>query len=147
MLLCAPSGVRPVNGLRAPTSSAAVTKISSPQTIGEEWPSPGSSIFHFTFFVSLHSRGGFPCSATPVPSGPRHWPHCFIGSNPWPSATPGNIDPIAAKRNAKDQGAMFRQKNIVIRRGCPVLDAFSTRLAKRISQASIDTANPYSFRT
>ena len=60
---------------------------------------------------------------------------------------PGNNDPIAAKRNAKDQGAMFRQKNIVMRRGCPVSGAFSTRLAKRISQASIDTANPYSFLT
>ena len=108
---------------------------------------PGISIFHFTFFVSLHSTGGFPCGATPVPSGPRHWPPCFIGSNAWPSAPPGNNDPIAAKRNAKDQGAMFRQKNIFMRRGCPVSGAFSTRLARRISQASIDTANPYSFRT
>jgi hypothetical protein len=41
---------------------------------GLEWPRPGISTFHATFFVSLHSVGALP-GATPVCAGPRQWGH------------------------------------------------------------------------
>src|SRR5688572_3630212 len=40
--------------------------------MGVACPSPGMGTFHLTFFVSLHSIGGLPPGATPVPSGPRN---------------------------------------------------------------------------
>ena len=59
--------------LRGSVSTAVRMKMRSPQTIGVELPRPGRSIFHLTFFSSLHSVGGLPREAKPVPSGPRHW--------------------------------------------------------------------------
>ena len=41
--------------------------------MGWEWPAPGISVFHETFFVSLHSRGMPVSSEIPWPSGPRNW--------------------------------------------------------------------------
>ena len=139
-----PSGVRPVNGLRAPTPSAAVTKTSSPQTIGEEWPSPGGSIFHFRFSSRSIQQAGFRVVPLlfqrPPPLAPAHRIQ-RLAKRP-----PGNNDPIAAKRNAKDQGAMFRQKNIYAARMPSVGCIFNT-----LGQAHIPGfhrhANPYSFRT
>src|SRR5690242_3869360 len=43
------------------------------QTTGVAEPLPGIRTFHFTFFVSVHSTGGFARGATPLASGPRHW--------------------------------------------------------------------------
>ena len=44
----------------------------SPQTIGEDAPRPGMSIFQRMFSVSLHFRGGLALVDTPVANGPRH---------------------------------------------------------------------------
>ena len=79
MLLCAPSGVTPVNGFFMPVFSAVVTNTKFPQTTGDEWPRPGSLVFQRMFFVSLHSTGGSAFGAAPVASGPRHCPHCASG--------------------------------------------------------------------
>ena len=48
-----------------------VRKTLSPQTIGDEWPSPGTAILQAMFSVLLHLVGmPFPV-LTPSPLGPR----------------------------------------------------------------------------
>src|SRR5262245_757478 len=79
---CAPSSFtgwmspyRPTFSVAAPDSETAlVRKIRSPQTIGLEWPSPGTSVFHSTFLPDspFHSVGGFP-ALTPEAAAPRNW--------------------------------------------------------------------------
>ena len=59
-------------GQRLTVGDGEVTNMRSPQTMGVECPSPGRSVFHRTFLVSLHSTGGLAYGATPVPKGPRH---------------------------------------------------------------------------
>src|ERR1041385_640652 len=49
----------------------------SPQTMGEDQPTPGISIFHATFSLEDHLSGGAASSATPSEPGPRNcgqWP-------------------------------------------------------------------------
>src|SRR5918997_1593536 len=53
-------------------SIAVVRKTLLPQTIGEEWPRPGTAAFHLRFLVALHSTGRFFSGETPEPSGPLH---------------------------------------------------------------------------
>jgi hypothetical protein len=53
-------------------SIEVVRNILLPQTMGEEWPRPGMGVFHWTFFVPLHSVGRFFSSDTPWPDGPLH---------------------------------------------------------------------------
>src|ERR1044071_947174 len=53
-------------------STAVVTKILLPQTIGDECPRPGIVVFHFMFLAAVHSEGRFFSSETPCPEGPRH---------------------------------------------------------------------------
>src|ERR1041385_6320471 len=53
-------------------STAVVTKIRLPQTIGDECPRPGRAVFHFMFFAAVHSEGRFFSSEIPCPEGPRH---------------------------------------------------------------------------
>src|SRR6266850_1240172 len=67
--LCVTPGVRP--GTLSP-SSAVVRKILFFQTIGDEWPRPAISVFHFILLTSLHSVGRPVSVDTPWPSGPRH---------------------------------------------------------------------------
>jgi hypothetical protein len=43
------------------------------QMTGDESPRPGTSAFHLTFLVSLHSIGGDALAAVPFPVGPRQW--------------------------------------------------------------------------
>src|SRR5262245_60291855 len=83
---CAPRGRRPPRGACwaspcTPTGTADETNTRSPQTIGDELPRPGISTFHLTFFVSLHSSGGFAVDETPVAWGPRHWAQNRIASD------------------------------------------------------------------
>src|SRR5262245_15247214 len=59
---------------------AVIRKMRSPQMTGDALPRPGTSTFHLTFLVSLHSDGGLPSGATPVPSGPRNWCQFFVRS-------------------------------------------------------------------
>jgi len=40
-----------------PSPAAVVRKIRSPQTIGDEWPRPGTVTFQITFSVSDHLSG------------------------------------------------------------------------------------------
>src|ERR1043165_424340 len=54
-------------------SIEVVRKIFFPQTIGEECPRPGISVFQIIFFEPLHSSGRFFSLETPAPPGPRHW--------------------------------------------------------------------------
>src|SRR5689334_5482525 len=53
-------------------SMSAVRKMSLPQTIGDEWPRPGSAVFHLMFLSTFHSVGKLVSAETPVPSEPRH---------------------------------------------------------------------------
>src|ERR1044072_689962 len=53
-------------------STAVVTKIRLPQTIGDECPRPGIAVFHFMFLAAVQSEGRFFSSETPCPEGPRH---------------------------------------------------------------------------
>src|ERR1043166_2296249 len=55
---------------RLPVLIALRIKTLSPEMIGVLVPSPGILVFHFTFFVSLHSVGGSPVP-TPFCDGPR----------------------------------------------------------------------------
>lgn len=56
---------------RKPPSQAVVRNTRSPQTIGDDVPSPGSCVFQRTFFSALHTAGN-PCSReTALPPGPR----------------------------------------------------------------------------
>src|SRR5262245_29310694 len=57
---------------RVPSSYAVVKKIRSPQTIGEEWPRPGTAVFHKIFSVADHLSGYPEPDANPCPEGPRH---------------------------------------------------------------------------
>src|SRR4029079_11253347 len=80
--LCVCRGFLPPCGActSAPVAAAgtAVSKNTrSPQTIGDADPRPGISVFHRTFFVSLHSTGGSAVFDTPVAWGPRHWGQYF----------------------------------------------------------------------
>src|ERR1700722_20389024 len=49
-----------------------VTKIRSPQTIGDDHPEPGTSTFQITFSVADHLSGSAGSSTTPVDPGPRN---------------------------------------------------------------------------
>ena len=76
--LCSPGSYRP--GIGCTSSSAAltavVTKMWSPQTMGELQLRPGMSIFQAMFSVSLHRSGRAGSSATAPAAGPRnpgHW--------------------------------------------------------------------------
>src|SRR5262249_38161726 len=53
---------------------AVVTKIRSPQTMGDDTARPGSSIFQTTFvpLVASHCTGGLVPSPMPDPDGPRN---------------------------------------------------------------------------
>src|SRR5260221_13120314 len=44
-----------------------------PTTTGDDHPCPGTSIFHATFFVVLHSVGTPVEVDNPCPVGPRNW--------------------------------------------------------------------------
>jgi len=48
-----------------------VRKIRLPQTMGEEWPSPGTAVFHTVPSLSLQRVGGFFSRLVPSPRGPR----------------------------------------------------------------------------
>ena len=52
-------------------SIAAVTKMRSPQTMGDECPL-GSSVFHAMFLFGAHSVGSCFSVEMPCPAGPRH---------------------------------------------------------------------------
>src|SRR6185436_20873480 len=54
-----------------PPSVAAVTKTLSPQTMGDDQPSPGSAVFQATFVDASHFRGRSASSTRPCPVGPR----------------------------------------------------------------------------
>src|SRR5262245_55201623 len=56
----------------ASPSIAAVTKMRSFHTIGDECPL-GSSVFQATFLVADHSVGTFASLEIPWLPGPRHW--------------------------------------------------------------------------
>jgi hypothetical protein len=58
--------------LRTPVPICDVTNTRSPETIGDETPSPPIDAFHATFSVALHVDGRFFSSLAPVPRGPRH---------------------------------------------------------------------------
>src|SRR5215813_14627159 len=58
-------------GMTSP-SMDVVRKILSFQTIGDEWPRPGSAVFHTMFLFTPHSSGRFFSSETPRLCGPRH---------------------------------------------------------------------------
>src|SRR5687768_1717541 len=58
-------------GTSAP-STAVVTKILLPQTIGDECARPSIAVFHLIFLVGLHSEGRFFSLEMPEPSGPLH---------------------------------------------------------------------------
>src|SRR6266540_1771687 len=49
-----------------------VRKILLSQTIGDEWPRPGSAVFQTMFLSAPHSTGRLFSSDTPMPCGPRH---------------------------------------------------------------------------
>src|SRR6188474_1291698 len=55
-----------------PVPICDVTKTRSPDTIGDDTPSPPIAAFHATFSVALHRTGRFFSSVAPVPRGPRH---------------------------------------------------------------------------
>ena len=55
-----------------------VTKTRCPQMTGDDRPLPGISTFHLTFFVLLHSVGGFSLDSRPITS--RSTPMAPIGS-------------------------------------------------------------------
>src|SRR5687767_12572959 len=59
----------------------------SPQTIGDDQPWPGITVFHRTLFVVLHVSGGVADSATPIAPGPRNCGHPSTRSATacWPS--------------------------------------------------------------
>src|SRR5512139_637963 len=78
----------------------------SPQTTGEPEPRPGTSTFHRTFFVSLHSIGGSALGPTPVLSGPRHCPHADAADDADCADIAENAD--AAATNASDAAAVRR---------------------------------------
>src|SRR5579863_8147755 len=63
----------------APT--AVVTKTWFSQMIGDERPCPGTSAFHLTFLVVLHSVGGEALGAVPFPVGPRQWAQFDAGAD------------------------------------------------------------------
>src|SRR5439155_23323699 len=69
-----------------PIGTADTRKRRSPHTIGEADPRPGTSTFHRTFFVSLHSSGGLALRDTPLAYGPRHcaqffsWDGCAVNT-------------------------------------------------------------------
>src|SRR6059058_1393575 len=54
-----------------PFSKAEVRKIRSPQMIGDDWPTPGSWIFHTTFSAD-HFTGRLVSVLCPFCCGPRH---------------------------------------------------------------------------
>ena len=55
-----------------PPSIDVVRKTRSPQTIGDEWPRPGTGVFHAMFLPGDHSSGYDASGEMPRPSGPRH---------------------------------------------------------------------------
>jgi hypothetical protein len=68
---CARRGWFP--GLRTPVPICDVTKTRSPNTIGDDTPTPPSGARQTTFSVAFHVTGRFFSSVAPVPRGPRHW--------------------------------------------------------------------------
>ena len=114
MLLCAPSGIGPMNGLPRPVRSAVVTKTKSAHTTGDECPKPGKGVFQIIFFPSPHSTGGFPFGADPVANGPRHCPHCSRGSTPWTKT----IVEVNHAARAKKLFESYRLNNFWIQYAC-----------------------------
>src|SRR5262245_33073198 len=55
------------------SATAVVTNTRSPQTMGLEWPSPGTAMFHATFVPLVRSQvvGGAP-DPTPLVDSPRN---------------------------------------------------------------------------
>src|SRR6185295_1541469 len=63
----------PADGcLNAPGLTVDVTITRSRQTIGDDQPRPGTSIFHATFFRDDQLIGRLSISATPRPDAPRN---------------------------------------------------------------------------
>ena len=54
-----------------PSCSAAVRKIRSPHTMGDDQPSPGIGVFQATPWVAFHSSGRPDSVEMPCPVGPR----------------------------------------------------------------------------
>src|SRR5580698_4693217 len=80
--------------------TAVVTKTWFSQMIGDESPFPGTSTFHLTFLVLLHSIGGDALGAVPFPVGPRQWAQLSAAEN----------DTNVKKTTAK-QAAVFKIGN------------------------------------
>jgi hypothetical protein len=59
-------------GRRTPVPICDVTKTRSPDTIGDDTPTPPSGARQATFSVAFHVTGRFFSSVAPVPRGPRH---------------------------------------------------------------------------
>src|ERR1051325_458300 len=55
----------------------------SPETIGDDQPRPGTSIFHATFSFVLQCSGRFGLLATPRASGPRNCGQSPLGAAAW----------------------------------------------------------------
>ena len=78
---CFPSERRKAStDIFAPSSRAVVRKMLSPQTIGDEWPRPGTGTFHFTRSVADHLSVYFPFLTMPWPEGPRQRVQYFAAS-------------------------------------------------------------------
>src|SRR5262245_66338981 len=60
-----------------------VRKILLSQTIGDEWPRPGSAVFQTMFLSAPHSMGRFFSSETPRLCGPRHCGQFEAPSRDW----------------------------------------------------------------
>src|SRR5437762_1529163 len=54
------------------SETAVVTKILSPETMGDDQARPGSATFHCTFLSGPQASGSLESSATPAPLGPRN---------------------------------------------------------------------------
>jgi hypothetical protein len=76
---------------RTPVPTCDVTKTRSPETIGDETPTPPMAAFHATFSVALQRTGRFFSSEAPVPRGPRHCGQSAAAAVDPPSATTSAI--------------------------------------------------------
>ena len=69
----------------SPRLTAVVRNTRSPQTIGDDQPRPGTSVFQATFSVADQRSGRFGPLATPRAPGPRNCGQC---SGVWPENAP-----------------------------------------------------------
>src|SRR5437899_1528403 len=65
--------------LNAPALMAVVTNTWLSQTIGDDQPRPGTSVFHATFIVVDHVVGSVSIVETALPAGPRNCGHTVSG--------------------------------------------------------------------